>query len=176
MHTQAEHSEHYHSPLLSHALIKKAYLWGVVLIAAAALSIGIFFLLQSNTQVTPAFAVPPGPIHWHPYLQIIIDGEKQAIPANIGLSGGHKPMHTHETNGIIHVENHKPTARNMILGYFFEVWEKKFNKDCIFEYCTDTGTLKMTVNGNENHDFELYALHDGDEIVIEYRSYGGTLP
>ena len=34
-------------------------------------------------------------LHWHPELAIYVKGEKQEIPANIGLVGGHQPTHTH---------------------------------------------------------------------------------
>ncbi len=115
--------------------------------------------------------VPNYPIHWHPQLTIIINEEEQAIPANIGLSGPtHAPVHTHETNGTIHIENNYPTKNNMRVGYFFDVWDKEFSENCIFEYCTDKGTITMTVNGIENKEFEKYIMADGDIIVIEYFS------
>ena len=68
------------------------------------------------------------------------------------------------------MENNHPTKETVTLGYFFKVWGKTFNKDCIFDYCTDKGTLKMFVNGKENFDFENYFMHDKDEILIEYIS------
>lgn len=116
--------------------------------------------------------VPNYPIHWHPQLTIIIDGVQQPIPANIGLNpGAHAPVHTHETNGTIHVENNYPSKNNMRLGYFFDVWKKTFSENCIFDYCADKGTLTMTVNGIENTLFDDYIMADGDIMVITYTSF-----
>ncbi len=117
-----------------------------------------------------AGAIPTGAIHWHPHLRIILNGQEQVIPANIGISpAGHQPVHTHETDGIIHLENPKPTEENMKVGYFFQIWGKKFNKDCIFEFCTSGDKkVKFTVNGKENPAFENHIMSDGDKMVIEY--------
>lgn len=128
--------------------------------------------------------IPPGAVHWHPHLTIVIDGIEQPIPVGIGvtigkrvdthLSGmGMSPTHTHESDGTIHLENNNPSSKpaTTTLGYFFYVWEKQLTKDCIFEYCTDEGTLKMYVNGKENTEFDGYLMKDKDDIRIEYTSY-----
>ncbi|MEK6868189.1 MAG: hypothetical protein AABX98_05200, partial [Nanoarchaeota archaeon] len=81
---------------------------------------------------------------------------------------------THETNGTLHLENNYPSENNMRLGYFFDLWNKEFSSECIFDYCTDKGTLKMTVNGQENNEFENYIMADGDIIVVEYTSFNTT--
>jgi len=114
--------------------------------------------------------VPSGPIHWHPTLEIIINGEKQIIPADIGISPTfHQPVHTHDSTGTIHLENNNPTEQNMKLGFFFQIWNKAFNSNCIFEFCNDGNkTVKMTVNGKANSDFENYFMKDKDKIAIEY--------
>lgn len=53
------------------------------------------------------------------------------------------------------------------LGRFFEVWGKKFIKDCIFDQCnSQEGKLKMFVNGIENFEFENYIMRDRDRIEI----------
>ncbi len=115
-------------------------------------------------------AIPNYPIHWHPHLRIVVKGEEQIIPANIGISGArHEPIHTHETDGIMHVENGAPNEENMRLAYFFRIWGKKFSKDCIFEFCNGgNSTVKFSVNGNESDLFENYIFRDGDEVLIEY--------
>ncbi len=129
----------------------------------------------NSVAVQPNPKIPTGPIHWHPELIIKINGQQQVIPANIGISPTiHQPVHTHEDElvdgaRLIHLENNKPTADNMKLGFFFQVWGKKFNKDCVFEQCnTGDKKVKMTVNGKENLEFENYFMQDKDKIVIEY--------
>jgi hypothetical protein len=114
----------------------------------------------------------------------LIDGQQINIPANIGISIGRltdlhlgmkrsmSPTHTHDNSGTIHLENLNPSAKpvTMTLGYFFYVWGKTFNRSCIFEYCTDKGTIRVFVNGRESDKFEGYVMRDGDDILIEYRS------
>ena len=130
-----------------------------------------------------AINVPTGAVHWHPRLTIKIDGKIITIPTNIGISMGKivdtqlsgmrmSPTHTHETDGTIHLENNNPSKKpeSLTLGYFFYVWDKQFSSSCIFEYCTDKGTLTMTVNELENTEFENYIMNDKDEILIVYTS------
>ncbi|MBI2550635.1 hypothetical protein HYV83_05685 [Candidatus Woesearchaeota archaeon] len=120
-----------------------------------------------------AFAakIPKGAIHWHPHVTILIKGKAVTIPANLGLEGSvHKPVHTHETDNILHWEVQSPTVKNMQLGYFFnDVWKKKLSSECILDYCNGPdGALKMFVNGVENTEFDHYMPLDGDEIKIVF--------
>ncbi|MBI2664665.1 hypothetical protein HYX10_04995 [Candidatus Woesearchaeota archaeon] len=114
--------------------------------------------------------VPKGPIHWHPELTVIIKGEVQNIPRNLGLGSVHKPVHTHDDVPVLHYENSRPTAETVTLGYFFsDVWRKTFNSQCIFSYCSGAeGNLSMTVNGKPNFQFDNYIPKDGDKIVIMF--------
>ena len=154
-----------------------------LIIAAIVAVFIIFFALGKPSTVNNNAEVPKEPIHWHPKLTIIIKGEKQFIPPNIGISVGNNmdnqisgmrmsPTHTHESDGTLHLENNRPWLKpeTLTLGYFFEVWDKNFNSSCIFEYCNgENGTLKMTVNGQPNYDFGDYIMHDKDNIIIEYK-------
>ena len=120
-----------------------------------------------------AFAakIPKGAIHWHPHVTLLLQGKPVTIPANVGLeTAAHKPVHTHETDNILHWEVDRPTVQNMQLGYFFStVWKKKFSSECILDYCNGPeGTVKMFVNGSPNDEFEHYLPHDGDEIKIVF--------
>ncbi len=120
-----------------------------------------------------AFAakIPKGAIHWHPHVTILIKSKSTVIPANIGLGGSvHQPVHTHETDNILHWEVNSPTVDNMQLGYFFNtVWKKKLSSECILDYCSGPeGTVKMFVNGVENAEFDHYMPQDLDEIKIVF--------
>ncbi|MEX0652226.1 MAG: hypothetical protein WD509_00385 [Candidatus Paceibacterota bacterium] len=122
-------------------------------------------------------------IHWHPTLSIVIKGELQEIPANIGLVGGHSAIHTHDDvadqreTGSVHIDE-KPLhlefasivkANDVRLGEFFKVWRKTFSSECILDYCnSDDGSLSMLVNGEVNTEFENYVMKDGDKIEIRY--------
>lgn len=120
------------------------------------------------------------PLHWHPKLSIVIDGQRQQIPKGIGIIIGKvmdtevsgmqmSPMHTHEDDGTIHMEQDRPNNRTVRLGYLFEVWDKRFDSECIFDYCNGGGkTVKMFVNGKENFEFGDYVPRDKDNIEIIY--------
>ena len=155
----------------------------VVLLIIISVSAGayIFSNYQEPDEVSqPTTTTNFGPIHWHPKVSITINGEKQFIPVNIGITVGKimdtevagmrmSPMHTHETDGTIHMEQQNPKEHTMKLGYFFDVWDKKFDSECIFEYCnSDEKTLKMFVNGEPNYEFDNYMLKDKDNIEIIY--------
>ena len=155
-----------------------------IVIIAVILVFGAFYILlrySSSSQNTSG--IPQQPIHWHPKLKIIINGEEKPIPVGIGINIGKSmdyeisgmrmsPTHTHESDGTIHLENNRPWQKpeTLTLGYFFKIWDKKFNSSCIFEYCNnENGALTMTVNGKPNYKLENYVMHDKDKIVIEYK-------
>ncbi|GEM_PF-321226 len=154
-------------------LIKRSAYISVPILLIVAVSI----FAASQPQATGSAAdaavaadIPKTPIHWHPALEVVIKGQKQTIPANLGAAGVHQPIHTHDTTGVLHYENSNPTPENMPLRYFFDnVWKKEFNSTCILNYCSgDSGTVKMFVNGKENFEFDDYIPRDKDEIRIEF--------
>lgn len=158
--------------------IKKIRNWGIFIAVLGLIFYGIFWAATAGnvTNVDESnldFTAPAGEIHWHPNLKIIINGEEQKIPENIGITNSvHFPTHTHEDadSGVLHMENNNPTKRTVTLGYFFEVWGKTLNSECIFNNCTDEGELTMTVNGEKNTEFQNYFMQDGDNIIINYTS------
>ena len=172
--------------------IKKIRNWVIFIIVIGLIVWGIIALtpkyditeLNVNLEGKNLDIIPSGATHWHPHLSIKINGENYPIPANIGISIGRvsdaevatdmgmAPTHTHDSGGTIHLENKNPRKKpeTFALGYFFYIWDKNFDSTCIFEYCTDKGTLKMYINGEENTEFENYIMRDLDEILIEYTS------
>lgn len=108
-------------------------------------------------------------LHIHQQLSIIIDGKEEVIPASIGVTGDFmRPVHTHDETGELHAEG--PCQRDFVFGDFFKVWGKQFNSNCIFDHCTDKGTLTMRVDGVLSQEFENLILKDGQKIVVEYVS------
>jgi len=109
-------------------------------------------------------------IHWHPILEIYVKGERQEIPANIGIGGqyssqpmGMAPVHTHDdaVQGIIHLEFSGIVRKSDItLGQFLKNWDKDIN--------SFGSTVKMAVNGAENAELENYEMKDGDKIELNY--------
>ena len=142
-----------------------------------AIIVGISVLVSNNSSSTSAVPkdqiVAQNGLHWHPRLKILVNGENQEIPANVGiLPSKHEEIHTHEDNkeGIIHMEMQGVVTREETrLGRFFEIWGKKFNSSQIFEFKNSTeSAVKMFVNGKTNKDFENYQMRDGDKIEIKY--------
>lgn len=166
--------------------MKRNKLWWVFVVLLGLIVVFLFLYRGNNETVVlngKDIQIPKGNTHWHPKLTIRINGEQILIPDDIGRRTGRivdtdlsgmkmSPTHTHESDGTIHIENKNPASKpeTLTLGYFFYVWDKTFNSTCIFDYCTDKGTLKMYVNGVENKEFEEYVMHDADQILVEYKT------
>lgn len=118
---------------------------------------GVVWLTKSTLQDQ---IISRNGLHWHAELVIYIKGEKQEIPANIGIGAVEQPIHTHDASGVIHMEFgglvHKDDLK---FGQFFKIWGKQFDS---------RGKVKMIVNGEQNQEFENYQMHDGDNIEIRY--------
>src|SRR3989344_3694547 len=106
----------------------------------------------------------------HPNLEIIINGKKQELPANIGVSPTcMNSLHTHDNSGEIHVES--PEKRDFTLADFFAVWQKNYSKSQFFDFKVDAShTTRQTVNGIEVQDYENTILYDNDQIIIYYEA------
>ncbi len=154
---------------------KKIIVGGGILTIIIIGAISIFLsksLNTTNTNISEDQIVAKTGLHWHPTLEIYIQGEKQEIPANVGIGAIHQEMHTHEDNkeGIIHMEMQGLVTKDETrLGRFFQIWGKKFNSGQIFEFKNSTeAAVKMSVNGRQNSDFENYLMRDGDKIEVRY--------
>lgn len=108
--------------------------------------------------------------HIHPVLKIVINGEEQIIPAEIGIQPTcMNSLHTHDATGTLHVE--APEKRDFTLGDFFAVWQKPFSQNELLDFKADaTHKVSLTVNGAEVDTFENTILNDLDHIVISYES------
>lgn len=96
--------------------------------------------------------------HIHPHLQILVDGKAEPLPGNIGiLPGCTRELHTHATDGIIHVES--AVDRGYTFADFLSVWGKSLFRNGY--------TLKMTVDGQETSALD-FVLKDGQQITLEY--------
>lgn len=110
-------------------------------------------------------------VHLHQHLDIYVDGEKVTAPAQIGIDAGGafiSDLHTHETDGILHVES--PTQRSFTLGQFFAVWGLPLSAECIGSLCErGDKQLRVWVDGEEvKADPTRIILDEHQEIVIAY--------
>lgn len=171
--------------LRSSASRNKVLKYGLVVIVLIVIGYGIYSYTDGGTtlsgNIVSSDLIPSTPIHWHPQLTIKINEQLQIIPPDVGsIAGRHQPIHTHgEDNlqGVMHWELSSPTIETMRLGYFFRIWGKDFNSECIFDYCNNAeNSVKMFVNGQPNFDFENYIIQDNDRIEIEYSPRKSEVP
>ncbi len=133
---------------------------------AVVLGLVIFgiYKIASAPKVLDANVMSENGLHKHAHLTIIIDGTETIIPADIGVdgvmgaNGDPMEMHTHATDGIIHMEfAGLVTKDQMQIKNFFRVWGQDFSESSIMGHKAGNGhTIKMYVNGVENMDFENY--------------------
>jgi len=153
----------------------------VVSISVAAVVFGLPYL--------PATAPAHGSmaIHWHPQLTIMIDGQPVTIPANVGIDpalwqdhsldqygmqampqmgmGAMAPLHTHNTDGTIHVESRN--LRDYTLGDFFRIWGQTFDAQQVLGHPAQTGhRVWMVVDGSTMSASYSVVLRDQVRIQI----------
>lgn len=141
--------------------VKRALKIGAV-IALAGGGVGLLVWYAATRPPVPeSEIISRSGIHWHPELAITVKGQKQEIPANLGLGAIHQPIHTHDRTGVLHLEMQGLVRReDTELGRFFKVWGKDF-----MEFGS---AVSMTVNGEENTDLANYEMKDGDRIELRY--------
>lgn len=139
--------------------------------------------LSSSFTGDDATVVADGAVHWHPKLSIVINGETRAIPADVGIGTqyanqlfyddmmGMTDVHTHDASGTLHWEVMQGPVKkgHAKLKVFFDVWGQPFDREQLMERTNGPdGSVRMTVNGQPNDQFEQYVVQDGDEIELRY--------
>ena len=153
---------------------EKKVIGGIVAVTVIILIGAVFWLSKDSlTPIPDDQIITRTGLHWHPKLAIMINGQKQELVDGIGLGTVHQRMHTHTEDfkeGVMHMEMEGlVTKEDTKLGNFFQIWGKDFNSMKILEkQATAEGQIKMTVNGQDNRDFENYLMKDGDNIEIRY--------
>ncbi|HLC89559.1 MAG TPA: hypothetical protein VJG65_01215 [Patescibacteria group bacterium] len=132
----------------------------ILVVISGLIGFAIWYLATSPSLPESDIMARQG-IHWHPELTIYLKEVEQEIPMNIGIGVVHKPIHTHDNTGIIHLEFPSVVRkRDITLDQFFNNWGKNFS---------DFGVMaKMTVNGKENNELENYVMNNGDKIELWY--------
>jgi hypothetical protein len=107
--------------------------------------------------------------HTHQHVDLFVDGQRVAIPLDIGIDRVNlilSPIHTHDASGIIHVES--PIVRDFTLGEFFDVWGVRFDAHCVGGSCDGNGrVLSVYRNGQPvTGDPRSIVLDAHEEIVV----------
>lgn len=108
-------------------------------------------------------------MHIHQHLDIIINGQNMAIPADIGVGSNFiSAVHTHDDTGVLHVES--PVQKDYTLGQFFDEWGVTLSDTCVANFCDDSShKLVVGVNGKAvTSNVRDTVLHEHDEITVWY--------
>jgi len=148
---------------------KRSNTLAIVIIVAVVFG-GGWLIFRGGGSTEAVEIISRNGLHWHPEIRIRIHGEETVIPPNIGIGAVHAPIHTHDSDNIIHLEFSGIVGdSNLRIGEFFHIWGKEFSQTCIFDNCNGPdGTLRMLVNGEPNLEFDRYVMKDGDRIEIIY--------
>ncbi len=146
---------------------------GITLATFLILIGGVLLLSQGQKAVPEGEIIARNGLHWHPRLSVYIKGQKQGLSEGIGLGAREMAMHTHKEDyqqGVIHMEIKGVVIKNQTkLGNFFQIWGKQLSSNCLLDKCNGSdGTVKMTVNGQENKDFENYEMKNDDNIELRF--------
>ncbi|MGP3947486.1 hypothetical protein [Streptomyces sp. 7N604] len=102
--------------------------------------------------------------HIHAHLDILVNGKPVAVPANIGIDQQEQqisPLHTHEANGVIHIES--PVKATFSLGQFMTEWDVALTQDSIGGLKADgDNAFRAYVNGKP---------YTGNPAAIEFRAH-----
>jgi hypothetical protein len=110
--------------------------------------------------------------HAHALLSVFRNDEQVEVPANIGfdISGGHSSLHTHTSDGVIHMEADDPYPYE--LDQVFAAWGVAFDENRLGGDVADTDNrVFIYVNGEQVNDPSV-VLKDGDNIVVAYGEAG----
>jgi len=98
--------------------------------------------------------------HIHPVLEVMVDGVRQTIPGNLGITATCMPeLHTHDASGVIHIET-VSARKTFELGTFLRLWG--------FPYEREGYNAILTVDGVPSQDGEKLILKDDQAIVLVY--------
>jgi hypothetical protein len=108
-----------------------------------------------------------GAYHIHALVGVKVDGQLYAPPANIGIGSDCMYwVHTHETDGIVHVE--APATVHPTLGDFLDLWAGSYPDDPLLKAARDAiAAGEVTVNDQSiSADPTGLVLEDKMRIIL----------
>jgi hypothetical protein len=104
-------------------------------------------------------------VHMQARLEIFLDGQQLAIPANVGVFGDAEyPLHTHNDSGRIDIES--PTKREFDLEDFLAVWNTTAQGHAALAKLAAADDITVMVNGKARAGLDDIELHNHDTIII----------
>lgn len=115
--------------------------------------------------------------HIHAHLDVFIDGKPQQVPARIGIMSTPSCLywlHTHATDGIIHVE--APAAETFTLGQFLDIWNQTHHDSSVFDSLASK-PVSAYVNGTKvSEDYRDVQLQSRHEVAIVIGNAPSDIP
>ncbi|PWU82442.1 MAG: hypothetical protein DLM72_01575 [Candidatus Nitrosopolaris wilkensis] len=155
---------------------KNTKIISVIVVVAITITLGIGLSLTPTAMIRAQMdkAII---MHFHPHLNLMIDGKPVTVPSQIGIDpslwkdhsldqygmqamangmSGMAQLHTHDATGTIHVES--SIIRNYTLGEFLHIWGG---------LDTSGKTVKATIDGKPVSDYRATILRDGEHINLQ---------
>jgi len=118
-------------------------------------------------------------VHYHAHLDVIADGAKVTVPANLGIDYRAQkisPLHTHDPTGVVHIESAK--SDTFTVGQLFTEWGVRLTAECAGGLCAGGGkSLRVYVNGQlrpGDPAAVVFAAHQ--EVALVYGPDGAAAP
>ena len=136
--------------------------------------------------------------HVHAHLDVFVNGAPVEIPGGIGIEttdpavkkfgteyGGIpeegceqaciSPLHTHDVDGVIHVE--APSVAEFTLGQFFEEMAVRLDASCVDDYCAPDTPVMVYVDGQlQSGNPADIVFRDLQEIAIVIGTPPAVIP
>lgn len=98
--------------------------------------------------------------HFHPIVQISVNGLSEPIPANVGLARDcMAEVHTHDASGVIHIES-ATAGKVFYLKNFFTVYGQSLERPGY--------SVKVSISGKDIANPADLVFKDKDVIMIDY--------
>lgn len=118
-------------------------------------------IAAAGLQLLPAEAEV---VHIHAHLDVFVAGKEITVPGGIGIAEGRgiSALHTHETDGIVHIES--PVKRDYTLGELFTEWQVPLTSSCVGPTC---GSVAVYVDGKRvQGDPKAVVLRAHQEVAV----------
>ena len=154
---------------------------GVIALAVA----GLIYLVVAQDHAPGNAAYPAvdniscqsteqGGTHVHAHVTIYVNGQKTAVPANVGIAPDGSCLywlHTHDDTGVIHIE--APAGVSASFGNFLDIWGQRFQQLGYPSQFSDKAGWQVYVNGKPfSGDYRSIPLQSHTLITLAYHSPG----
>jgi len=151
----------------------------VIPVIAVGVIVGLLFK-PAPVQAIDGIECEPAEVfnyHVHAHLDMFIDGSPTQIPASIGILSSPACfywLHTHSTDGIIHIES--PSEKAFTLGQFMDVWNETRHSSLLSNDLS-TKSVSVYVNGTKMPgDYRDVQLQSREEVALVIGNAPSTIP